>query len=73
MKNNEAAWILNTLTFKGVLALETVQMERLTADDDKWNTLVRSHLDNNDTEAPRETDPLEVRLMFENAGKNVFL
>lgn len=68
MEKSEGAWILNMLTIKGVLALETVEMMRLTTDCTKWESLVRSHLKQNAV-PPKDTDPIELRLMYENAGK----
>lgn len=68
LKNSEAAWVLNMLTLKGVLALESVQMMRITTNSQKWETLVRLHL-KEDAIPPKDTDPIELRLIYANAGK----
>ena len=62
-----AAWILNMLEESGVLILETVKMMRFTTNTSLWERLVRSQLKNK-APMPKETDPIELKLLYNKAG-----
>ena len=62
-----AGWILNYLRENGILQLQTVKMTKLTSNNETWTSLVRSHLKDGAPQ-PKETDPLELKLLYNNAG-----
>ncbi|UJR11290.1 hypothetical protein I4U23_015471 [Adineta vaga] len=67
LENHGVTWIMNILQENGVLQLQTINMKRLTSDDNIWKQHVRAHLEEN-AEKPEEKDPIEVKLLYENAG-----
>lgn len=67
LTNQGAAWILNYLQEHGILQLETVQMTRFTSNNETWTKLVRIHL-KKEAKEPKNDDPLELKLLFKNAG-----
>lgn len=62
-----ALWILNRLQESGVLERQTVQMTRLTRDDNIWKSLVECHLGKN-AKSPAKEDSKQLKLMYEYAG-----
>ncbi|CAF1664350.1 unnamed protein product [Rotaria magnacalcarata] len=67
LDNHAAGWIMNMLQENGILQLQTIQMTRLTSDNKIWSQLVRIHLEK-DAKKPIENDPIELKLLYDNAG-----
>ena len=67
LTDHGAGWILNMLRSNGILQLQSVQMIRLTTNEETWKKLVRMHLEKN-AKKPEKEDPIEVQLLFGNAG-----
>ncbi|CAF1126244.1 unnamed protein product [Didymodactylos carnosus] len=67
LENHGAGWIMNILQENGVLQLQTVSMTRLTSNDKIWKECVRAHLEEN-AKKPEEKDPIEWKLLYNNAG-----
>ncbi|CAF1681022.1 unnamed protein product, partial [Adineta ricciae] len=61
-------WIMSILQQNEILKLQTVQMTRLTSDQNTWQRSVRSHLEK-DAKPPAESARIELKLLYQNAGR----